>query len=72
MGRIKSMLVKRTARKLIEKTPESFTESFEDNKKALGSHTMSSKRIRNMVAGYTTRIKRNTHKLIKESDNLDN
>lgn len=65
MGRIKSALVKRTARQLIEKQTESFTGEFNDNKKALGS-TMPSKRLRNMIAGYVARIKKKTHKLIKE------
>lgn len=67
MGRIKTLLVKRTARELIEKTPETFTEDFNDNKKALGS-TMPSKRIRNMIAGYITRLKRNTQKIIPENE----
>lgn len=65
MGRIKSALVKRTARQLIEKTPDSFTSKFEDNSKAL-RQAMPSKRIKNMVAGYITRIKKNTKKLIQE------
>jgi small subunit ribosomal protein S17e len=65
MGRIKSTLVKRTARQLMERSPETFTEKFSDNSKALG-RTMPSIRIRNMIAGYITRLKKNTHKLIKE------
>lgn len=65
MGRIKSTLVKRTSRQLIDRTPDTFTSTFGDNSKALG-RTMPSKRIRNMIAGYITRIKKNTHKLIKE------
>jgi ribosomal protein S17E len=50
---------------LIEKTPESFTERFEDNKKALGKN-LSSNRLRNIIAGYISRLKRNTQKIIKE------
>lgn len=65
MGRIKSALVKRTSRQLIEKTPEVFGSEFYGNSKALG-RTMPSKRIRNMIAGYITRIKKNTHKIIQE------
>ena len=65
MGRIKTTLVKRTARTLLDKSPESFDENFEKNKKALGS-TMPSKRLRNMIAGYVSRLKRNTHKIIEE------
>lgn len=56
MGRIKSTLVKRTAKKLIVDN-DLFTESFEENKRLLGN-TMPSKRIRNMIAGYITRLKK--------------
>ncbi len=56
MGRIKSTLVKRTAKKLIVGN-DLFTESFEENKRLLGN-TMPSKRIRNMIAGYITRLKK--------------
>ncbi len=66
MGRIKTTLIKRTARQLVEETPESFDKDFEKNKKALG-RTMPSKRLRNQIAGYISRIKKNTHKLT-ESD----
>lgn len=65
MGRIKTMVVKRSSRKLMENSPESFAEDFESNKKALGN-TMPSKRMKNMIAGYLTRIKKNSHKLIEE------
>jgi len=56
MGRIKSALVKRTARAVVKET-ERFTEKFDDNKLVLGS-SMPSKRLRNMIAGYVARIKR--------------
>ncbi len=55
MGRIKSTLVKRTAKELIKK--REFTESFDKTKKQL-SHTMPSKKIRNKVAGYIARLQR--------------
>ena len=66
MGRIKTTLVKRTAKQLIEKTTDSFAPEFEQNKKSLGK-TMPSKRMRNMIAGYITRIKRNTKTIINET-----
>jgi ribosomal protein S17E len=56
MGRIKSALVKRTARGVVKET-ERFTEKFDDNKLVLGN-SMPSKRLRNMIAGYVARIKR--------------
>lgn len=58
MGRIKSTLTKRTAEKLMQE--EEFTGSFEKNKKILGN-TMPSKRMRNIIAGYITRLKRRSH-----------
>jgi small subunit ribosomal protein S17e len=67
MGRIKSALIKRTARKLVEKTAEgTFSNEFNDNKKPLSNNTMPSKRLRNKIAGYITRLNKNTEKLIKE------
>ena len=56
MGRIKSTLVKRTAKKL-RQNKEIFSTEFTDNKKILG-RTMPSKRIRNMIVGYISRLKR--------------
>jgi len=70
MGRIKTTLIKRTARQLVEATPENFDKDFDKNKRALG-HTMPSKRLRNKIAGYISRIKRNTHKLTESNEDED-
>jgi ribosomal protein S17E len=67
MGRIKSALVKRTSRKLIESTPESFDKTFEKNKKSIGSY-LPSKKIRNKIAGYIARIKKRTKNIIDDSE----
>jgi len=67
MGRIKSKLIKRTTRQLIENTDESFGKTFEENKKALGS-TLQSKKMRNKIAGYIARIKKNTKTIIDDSE----
>lgn len=56
MGRIKSKLVKRTANTLL-KAENQFTYSFENNKKVLGNITPS-KKIRNQIAGYISRLKK--------------
>ena len=66
MGRIKTSLVKRTSKKLLDKSPDTFTPDFESNKKSLGK-TMPSKRMRNMIAGYISRIKKNTKTIIQET-----
>jgi len=68
MGRIKTKLIKRTTRKLIELSPELFDKEFEHNKKSLGN-TLPSKKVRNKIAGYITRIKRNTKKIINDTNN---
>jgi ribosomal protein S17E len=57
MGRIKSLLIKRTAIKLLEEDNQ-FTTEFENNKKILGN-TMPSKSTRNKIAGYLARLKLN-------------
>jgi ribosomal protein S17E len=54
MGRIKSLLVKKTAKQLVGGTIK-FTEKFEDNKSILKS-TMPSKPIRNKIAGYIAHL----------------
>jgi len=56
MGKIKSKLVKRTASELTKRGIK-FDESFERNKKILG-RTMPSKKLRNQLAGYLSRVKR--------------
>jgi|TARA_B100002003_G_scaffold247805_1_gene280119 ribosomal protein S17E len=70
MGRIKSTLIKRTSRKLIENSDESFGKTFEENKKSLGN-TLPSKRMKNSIAGYITRLKRNQKKVIDDNKDTD-
>ncbi|PIN90501.1 30S ribosomal protein S17e [Candidatus Pacearchaeota archaeon CG10_big_fil_rev_8_21_14_0_10_34_76] len=55
MGRIKSTLVKRTAHQLVKHKGDSFTPDFEHNKKMLAD-TMPSKKMRNKIAGYLSRL----------------
>ncbi|MFH1451998.1 MAG: 30S ribosomal protein S17e [archaeon] len=63
MGRIKTTLIKRTSRQILENSSESFGKTFEENKKALGN-TLPSKRMKNSVAGYITRLKKNAKTII--------
>lgn len=56
MGKIKSKAIKRTARELTAKGIV-FNEEFEKNKKTLGM-TMPSKKIRNQLAGFLSRVKK--------------
>ena len=57
MGRIKSTLVKRTAKQLLVQSDMSYNEAFDNNKKILGN-TMPSKKIRNKIAGYIGHLNR--------------
>ena len=56
MGKIKSKLIKRSAKELVKRGIE-FSKDFERNKKILGN-TMPSKKIRNQIAGYLSRLNR--------------
>jgi len=59
MGRIKTTMIKRTANTLIKTYPEKFTEDFEKNKQAVEELSeMESKKLRNIIAGYLTRLTR--------------
>lgn len=57
MGRIKTQLVKRITRQLIKVHGEVLKDNFDDNKALVSKFTtIQSKKIRNTVAGYVTRI----------------
>ncbi|MCF0226125.1 MAG: 30S ribosomal protein S17e [Methanobrevibacter sp.] len=57
MGNIRTSFVKRLARELIETHPGTFTTNFDDNKKLVMEYsTVSTKHLRNKIAGYVTRL----------------
>jgi len=57
MGRIKTKLVKRVTNKIIEKYSDKLKKDFESNKEILRKlMDTPSKKIRNIIAGYVTRI----------------
>jgi len=59
MGKVRTEMVKRTARELLERDPDKFTADFEANKKVVSELFASDqKRLRNRVTGYVTRLKR--------------
>lgn len=64
MGKIKTKLIKRTAENL-DKEGIEFNEEFEKNKKVLGK-SMPSKKIRNQIAGYLSRLKKSENKKKQE------
>ena len=59
MGRIKTALAKRVTMKLIREHRALLKDNFEENKKAVNELVdMPSRKLRNVVAGYVTRIVR--------------
>jgi small subunit ribosomal protein S17e len=59
MGNIKQTFIKRVARELFDRYPNEFTSDFEHNKKKVEELTnVTSKTIRNRIAGYMTKLVR--------------
>jgi small subunit ribosomal protein S17e len=59
MGRIKTTFVKTITKKLIKQHGEHFTTDFNENKKIADRYAkIESKKIRNIIAGYATRLKK--------------
>lgn len=59
MGRIKTTFIKRKTKELLKKHGEQFTEDFSENKQRANKHIkVHSKKLRNVIAGYMTRLKR--------------
>jgi len=58
MGRIKTKLIKRKTKELLKVHGESFTKDFSENKLLTNKHAkVQSKKLRNVIAGYMTRLK---------------
>lgn len=63
MGRIKTSLVKRNTLQLMKENGDRITTDFEENKKVVDELlTFQSKKLRNIVAGYATRLKKSEGK----------
>ncbi|GIU69698.1 MAG: 30S ribosomal protein S17e [Candidatus Woesearchaeota archaeon] len=59
MGRIKTQLIKRTTEEIMSKDHDAFTTDFNENKQILSTKlNIRSKKIRNVIAGYITRLKK--------------
>ena len=57
MGRIKTKLIKRLTFEIVKQSRENLSTQFEENKKVVGELIGdASKKIRNAVAGYVTRL----------------
>ena len=67
MGRIKTLLVKRIAKKLVKLHAKEFTPEFANNKAIVSKYTnVESHKMRNLIAGYTARLVRQMLKAEKE------
>ena len=59
MGNIRTTFVKRISKELIETHPGVFTTECDENKKLVAEYsTVSTKHLRNKIAGYVTRLVR--------------
>jgi len=59
MGRIKTTLIKRSTKELLEAYGDNFTSDFSENKGLVRNYAdIKSKKLRNIIAGYMTRLKR--------------
>lgn len=57
MGRIKTLLIKRIAEKLIKIHGPEFSSEFDKNKASVNKYTnVSSMKLRNSIAGYAARL----------------
>lgn len=56
MGRVKSLAIKRTTRKLLQEHSDLFSTDFEHNKQVLNKIIEADKKTRNSIAGYITRL----------------
>jgi small subunit ribosomal protein S17e len=57
LGKVRPEHVKRTAKELVQRFPDRFTTDFEENKKLVEEFTsLSSRKLRNRIAGYVTRL----------------
>jgi small subunit ribosomal protein S17e len=59
MGNIRTSFIKRVSKELIETYEGKFTTDFDENKKLVEEFTsVSTKHLRNKIAGYVTRLVR--------------
>ena len=57
MGKVRTSLVKRTARRLLELYPAEVSTNFEENKELVKKYVyLKSKKLRNQIAGYLTHL----------------
>lgn len=64
MGRIKTKLIKRITNDILKEHSESFKEDFTENKEKIKEFAdFPSKKLRNVISGYATRLTKNKEKI---------
>ncbi|MFT4343810.1 MAG: 30S ribosomal protein S17e [Candidatus Woesearchaeota archaeon] len=59
MGRIKTKKIKRNTQKIYSEINDKLSANFKENKEVIQQkYTILSKKLRNIIAGYSTRLKR--------------
>ncbi|MEM2932846.1 MAG: 30S ribosomal protein S17e [Candidatus Pacearchaeota archaeon] len=58
MGRIKTAFVKRTGKMLLNLHGEELSDNFEKNKQIVSKYIEINKKLRNSIAGYIVRLKK--------------
>jgi small subunit ribosomal protein S17e len=57
LGKVRTEKIKSAAHELVKRFPSKFTTNFENNKESVEALTqISSKKLRNRIAGYITRL----------------
>jgi len=63
MGKVRTVLIKKISKELVNKYPDVFTKDFEKNKKLLDKYLeIDSKHLRNRISGYIVNLKKNKEK----------
>lgn len=69
MGNVRTDQVKRTARELVRRFPDKFTDNFEENKRLVGLLLQGpSRKVRNQIAGYIARSLRGQEEEVVEEE----
>ena len=59
LGKVRTEMIKRIAKDLLERHPDKFTADYEANRQIIDQVVDSrSKRVRNRISGYVTRLKK--------------
>lgn len=69
MGKVRTSLIKRTARRLLELYPNEVSTDFEANKELVKKYVyLKSKKMRNQIAGYLTHLAKLQERIKKSAE----